>query len=311
MPLSKAMLSALLLCCACSCAQGADIPGKAIYGKDDRQELFSTAGRWQEAGRSIAGKVALDHVLDGGGSFVELRGKPLRAKECPGNRFADQITVPSCTGFLAGSDLLVTAGHCIKTSEDCDGFVWVFGYALAKAGDQDYPKVVRDNVYRCRKVVARDFQDFGDVDYAILQLDRVAAGRKPLALGFDVPLEVGQALANIGHSNGLPLKFKDSARIKNIKPGRRAFESDLDTFGGDSGSPVFDAESGAVIGITSSGHADHYHDGVNTCRQLKVCGPGDKCHPATASSIANLKDEPSLMSRRGPPESNGHGRVTQ
>lgn len=291
---AQVALSALALCCVCSWAQGADLSGKAIYGKDDRQELFSTTGRWQEAGRSIAGKVSLNHMADGGGSFVELLGKPLRAKECPGNRFAGQITVPTCTGFLAAPDLLITAGHCIKTQEDCDGFVWVFGYALTKAGDRDYPKVDRDRIYRCLKVVARDFQDFGDVDYAILRLDRAVADRKPLALGFDVPIAVGQALANIGHSNGLPLKFKDSASIKNIKKGGRAFESDMDTFGGDSGSPVFDAESGAVIGITSSGHADHYHDGVNTCRQLKVCGPGDKCHPATSSSIANLKDEPSL-----------------
>lgn len=297
MPRAKVMTSVLVLCCACPWAQGADIAGKAIYGRDDRQELFSTAGRWPELGRSIAGKVSLDHMLDGGGSSVELRGTPLRAKECPGNRFADQITVPSCTGFLAAPDLLVTAAHCVKSQEDCDGFVWVFGYALAKAGDKDYAKVGRDRIYRCRKVVARDFQDFGDVDYAILQLDRVVAGRQPLALAFDHPPQVGQALANIGHSNGLPLKFKDSARIQNIKPGGRAFESDMDTFGGDSGSPVFDAETGAVLGITSSGHADHYHDGASTCRQLKVCGPGDKCHPATSSSIANLKDEPSLPHR--------------
>lgn len=296
----KVMISAVAFCGAYSWAQGTDISSKAIYGKDDRQELFSTAGRWQELGRSIAGKVSSDDVLGAGAGSVELQGPPLSAKECPGNRFADQITVPSCTGFLAAPDLLVTAAHCIKSQDDCDGFVWVFGYALAKAADKDYAKVSRDRVFKCRKIVARNYQDFGDVDYAILQLDRAAAGRKPLALGLELPLKVGQTITNIGHSNGLPLKFKDSASIQNIKKGARAFESDMDTFGGDSGSPIFDAETGAVIGITSSAHADHYHDGVNACRQLKVCGPGDKCYPSTTSSIANLKDEPALWPRRPP-----------
>ena len=77
---------------------GADI-SRAIFGKDDRQELFPSPARWRESGRSIAGKVSADHITDHG-SYWELHGDPLSQKECPGNRFADQITVPSCTGFL-------------------------------------------------------------------------------------------------------------------------------------------------------------------------------------------------------------------
>jgi len=267
------------------------IASKAIYGKDDRQELFSTAPRWREIGRSIAGKVSADHIKSGG-SYWELLGDTLSAKECPGNRFADQVTVPSCTGFLVKPDMLVTAAHCVKTQEDCDDFYWVFEYALSGAGDRTYTKAGSERVYKCKKIAAKNYQNFGDVDYAILELDRPVEGRKPLELGFDLKLSAGQSLANIGNSNGLPLKFKDSGKVINIKSTGQAFESDLDTFGGDSGSPVFDADTGAVIGITSSGHADHYHDGTGNCRQLKVCNPGDKCYWTTASMISNLKNEP-------------------
>lgn len=266
---------------------------KAIFGKDDRQELFATAAQWRETGRSIAGKVSLDHMTDHG-SYWELQGKPLSKKECPGNRFADQITVPSCTGFLVKPDLLVTAAHCVKSQDDCNGFNWVFEYALANSGDKSYTKVGADRVYKCKKIAARNYQAFGDIDYAILQLDRPVEGRKPLRLALNAQVVSGIDLVNIGNSNGLPLKFKDSAKILNIRASGWAFESEMDTFGGDSGSPVFDVGTGEVIGITSSGHADHYHDGTNTCRQLKVCKPGDNCNLSVASGIWNLKNEPSL-----------------
>lgn len=263
----------------------------AIYGDDNRQELFLTAPQWKEIGRSIAGKVSVDNIVNHN-SYYQLEGILLGRKECPSNRFANEITVPSCTGFLVKPNMLVTAAHCMKTQEDCNNFYWVFEYVLTNAGDSNYTKVEANRVYKCSKVVSRVYNNFGDTDYAIIQLDRDVENRKPLALGFDFPIALGQALINIGHSNGLPLKFKDAAKIINIKSNQLAFESDMDTFHGDSGSPIFDANSGLVIGITSSGHADHFHDGSNTCRQLKVCKPSDNCHWSTTSRISNLKNEP-------------------
>ena len=272
---------------------GGAAQARAIFGKDDRQELFSVPDQWREIGRSVAGKVSSDHITDHG-SYWELHGEPLSAKECPGNRFSDEITVPSCTGFLVKPDLLVTAAHCIKAQDDCDNYYWVFEYALSGAGDRNYTKADADRVYRCKKIVARNYQNFGDIDYAILQLDRAVEGRKPLRLGLEAQVSPGVELVNIGNSNGLPLKFKDSAKILHVKPTGQAFDSEMDTFGGDSGSPVFDAATGEVLGITSSGHADHFHDGASNCRQLKVCQPGEKCNLSVASGIWNLKNEPAL-----------------
>ena len=274
-------------------ADRGSVQTRAIFGKDDRQELFSVPDQWREIGRSIAGKVSADHITDHG-SYWELHGEPLSAKECPGNRFSDEITVPSCTGFLVKPDLLVTAAHCIKAQDDCDNFYWVFQYALDGAGDRNYTKAGADRVYRCKKIVSRNYQNFGDIDYAILQLDRPVEGRKPLKLGLEAQVSPGVELVNIGNSNGLPLKFKDSAKILHVKPTGQAFDSEMDTFGGDSGSPVFDAATGEVLGITSSGHADHFHDGSSNCRQLKVCQPGEKCNLSVASGIWNLKNEPAL-----------------
>ena len=53
----------------------ASLPSRAIFGKDDRQELFSVPDKWREVGRSIAGKVSADHITDHGASW-ELHGEP-------------------------------------------------------------------------------------------------------------------------------------------------------------------------------------------------------------------------------------------
>lgn len=263
----------------------------AIFGEDNRQELYTASAQWKEIGRSLAGRVALENAENHGSSW-ELIGSPLSHKECSSGKFGNEITVPTCTGFLAKPNVLITAAHCMPTPEDCAKYYWVFGYALANASDSNYTTVNANQVYKCKRLIARNYKNFGNVDYAIIELDRNVENRNPLQLGFDMPITKGQALVNIGHSNGLPLKLKDSASIINITPDGAAFESEMDTFHGDSGSPFFDAATGVVIGITSKGHADHTHGDGGSCRQLKICRPGDNCFLSTTSRISNLKDEP-------------------
>lgn len=264
----------------------------AVFGEDNRREIFETSSKWQEIGKSIAGKVTLERIKNQG-SHCELSGAPLKERECAGNKFSEQITVPNCTGFLVKQNILVTAAHCMKVEEDCSAANWVFGYALSNAGTQkaDYTKINSNDVYKCKRVITIRYKNFGNIDYAIIELDRPVADRKPLQLGFDLELKPGQSVVNIGHSNGLPLKFKDSATIIGLTLDNQAIDTNLDMFTGDSGSPVFDESTGLVIGITSHGHSDHYHDPIKMCRTVKVCLPGDDCYLSTASRISNLKDE--------------------
>ncbi len=93
-------------------------------------------------------------------------------------------------------------------------------------------------------------------------------------------------MALLGHPNGLPLKVADSASVlRNDEP--RSFDTDLDAFQGNSGSPVFDAASRKVIGIVSHGHADNVREG--SCKVPRVCKPGDGCYLDTASGTWNMK----------------------
>lgn len=265
----------------------------AINGEDNRQELSQAQSKWREIGRSLAGKVSNEAIRNSGASS-QLVGLPLNKKMCPGTRFSEQITVPTCTGFLVKSNVLVTAAHCIKEENDCTGYSWVFEYALSNPQESsaNYTKVENNRIYKCTKILGRNYQNFGNIDYAILQLDRPVEGRNPLQMGWDLPLLPGQAVTNIGHSSGLPLKFKDSANILRITPDGLGIDTDLDLFHGDSGSPVFDDATGMVIGITSHGHADSRHEDGKVCSALRICRPEDNCYPSTSSRISNLKADP-------------------
>lgn len=263
----------------------------AIYGDDNRQEMFAVDPFWQNVGRSIAGKVSIEHFSS---DKTELKGAPLSKRVCAGTRFSEQITVPKCTGFLVKPNILVTAGHCMDTPEDCSNFVWVFGYALQNDSDRKYTKVTQSQIYRCRRLVGFQFRYLGGLDYAIIELDRPVTDRTPLALGFDIPITKGMPLAIIGHPNGIPMKFSDGAEIIQLTDNDEAFASNLDVFQGNSGSPVFDLVTGKVLGITSHGHADHVRDPEKLCKINKVCLSEDNCHWSVASRVTNMKNEPAL-----------------
>ncbi len=264
-----------------------------IFGEDNRREVYSAPPQWQEISQSIAGKVSFEHLKSDGS---ELLGVPLGRKVCPSSRFSEQVTVPSCTGFLAKSNVLITAGHCMKTKDDCDKFAWVFNYALKSAGDSRYTKTSPNQIYKCKRVISQRIEDFGAVDYTIIELDRPVEGRQPLRLGFDAIVKVGMSVTNIGHPSGLPLKFVDGATVIRLSDSDRTLDTDLDVFQGTSGSPVFDGETGVVIGINSHGHSDYRHDGPGNCRAVRVCLPGDNCHWSASSRISNLRNEPIFKS---------------
>jgi V8-like Glu-specific endopeptidase len=261
-----------------------------LYGEDNRQEVFSTANLWQNISESVAVKVSIEHIIQSGNSLA-LSGAPLSKKVCAYNRFSDQITVPSCSGFLAKPNVLVSAGHCFRSQEDCDKFVWVFAYKLKSSSDKDYTKIDVDQVYSCKRIISRQYADFGAVDYTIIELDRPVKNRQPLKLGFDHPVYPGMKVTSIGHPSGLPLKFADSATIIRISDANRTLDTNLDEFQGNSGSPIFDAETGIVIGIASHGQADHVRDPKTNCKIPRVCIPGDNCYWSSSSRISNLKNE--------------------
>lgn len=244
-----------------------------IYGEDNRKDPFEvTNPLYLELAKSTAAMIHKDDlqylglkILLSGPSYGWVHGL------CENERFYNQPEVAMCSGFLVKENVIVTAGHCIKSSEDCADYKWVFNYKVTKASDRSVTIDAQD-IYGCKNVIATKYEPNNNFDYAVIEIDRNVKGAKPLVLSED-RVEEDDELVMIGHPAGLPQKITDSGRVTWAY--QRYFVTDLDAFGGNSGSAVFNAESGEVVGILVSGDKDFIVPETNgVCSTLNVLPDG-------------------------------------
>ncbi|MFT6071295.1 MAG: V8-like Glu-specific endopeptidase [Bacteriovoracaceae bacterium] len=241
-----------------------------IYGDDDRYEVDDYPNKsFRELAKSVAGMVKSRHLSDDIGdptlmNFVKRTSED-KFELCEEEPFAKQYTLPICSGFLIAPDTLVTAGHCIEDQSDCENFKWVFEF---KKGTT---KIKKENVYSCKKIHERVLKEsrFKLKDYAVIQLDRPATGRTPLKFRRKKKARVGTKLVVIGHPSGLPMKITDNGKIQRLNKTeikrpisslfkrRYYFNANLDTYSGNSGSPVFNRKTKLVEGVLVQGGDDY------------------------------------------------------
>ncbi len=264
-------------------AHGAtDIGNKIIYGEDNRYDTEQYPDREvREYAKSVAGMVS-NHKLQPNFDNPDTYNFFLRTAEqsqdlCIGERFSEQYVLPGCTGFLVSPDTLVTAGHCVTSEFECKTNSWVFDYT---DGTTDIPK---DNVYKCEKIVKQELAEkYASIkDYAVIKLDRPVTGRAPLKFRKKGKVRTGAKLFVIGHPLGLPQKIADGAKVKFaniieiIRPIRTLlrkryyFIANLDTYAGNSGSPVFNKKTGEVEGILVQGAEDFDRNVDNFCNESR------------------------------------------
>lgn len=245
---------------------------KVIYGDDDRKDYFEAPAEKRALADSVVSLWDSSKVFPAGAGFG-LSVKPFGGKIfdrdggklCASEPFRDQPIGAECSGTLVGEDLVMTAGHCINSQHDCDAMKVVFDFNVKARGGRAPSLVPASAVYSCKSVVAAKFDPAApaeaggaarSVDYAIIRLDRKAAGRKPLPIDRGESPRAGAPLFTIGHPVGLPVKIADNATVLNTRPGDTYYEANLDTYGGNSGSGVFSAETGLLVGILVRGRAD-------------------------------------------------------
>lgn len=244
---------------------------KVIYGEDNRKDLFESTNELHKSlAHSAAAQVAnanLSMTMDGD---VQVVGQTLRQRNiCAKERFSSQVSAARCSGFLVGSDLLVTAGHCVKDQNDCANYSWVFDFQMNDA-NQTSMRVEKSAVYKCKSIVARALDNATQNDFALLKLDRVASDRQPLSVRREGKVADNTPIVVIGVPSGIPLKISDGAVVRgNTNP--YFFVANLDTYGGNSGSAVFDSNTGLVEGILVRGEQDYVYDYAQGCSVSKVC----------------------------------------
>jgi len=260
---------------------------KVVYGDDDRLDIFETTNPlFIDIARSTAAMIERSSLTEAGENVV-ITGETLEQRGiCASAKFSQQITAAMCSGFLVGKDLLVTAGHCIKTQADCDAYAWVFDYNLTTPDKSEF-SVSKSAVYKCKKVISQTLDRATLNDFSLIRLERAVTDREPLKYRTEGKIATNHPIVVIGHPTGLPTKVAAGANVRSNENGYY-FVANLDTFGGNSGSAVFDAQTGSVEGILVRGENDYVYDYQQGCRVPQQC-TNEGCRGEDVTRITNVK----------------------
>jgi hypothetical protein len=233
-----------------------------VYGEDGRSEPYDRPNFFDES-RSVAAQINKSHFgVESLLAFNIIGPTHQQAYDlCNGEKFNSQPVIANCSGALVAPDVIMTAGHCFQTAEDCKDFDWVFGYEMNKTTGN--PKTIeKNNTYHCKQVISQSLRN--GVDYAFVRLDRKVTDRQPMKLAAQTyKAKVGDALVMLGYPSGLPLKVTEGGRVLSIES--HLLVTNLDAFHVNSGSPVLDEKSGEIVGILVSGRPDYVADPRKGC----------------------------------------------
>ena len=249
-----------------------------IYGENDILDFPEMTGkRIRLIGKSVAIQVPADRLEYLDGRYVVNQDLLEDLNICPEQdafheKISSQPSLGTCSGFLIGKDVLLTASHCIENLNECEENFWVFGF---KSNPQNiaplnFPPI---NVYHCTEIIDQN----KSLDYAILKLDRPVVGRKPLKMRQRGKILKKSELVVIGYPQGLPLKFSTKAKIRDNR-NENQFVINSDTFEGNSGSPVVNTKNYLVEGVLVRGGNDFdLNEKPNDqCYTVKRCSE-DQC----------------------------------
>jgi hypothetical protein len=250
-------------------------PAAIVYGNDDRTDVYAhpNASLRELATQSIVGLVPTSALSDNGDGTWDLAPGPTLGVElglCADQRFFTQPISASCSGTLVAPDVIVTAGHCMESEGQCAAASFVFDYLYTAEGV--LAELEDDDVYRCAEILA---QENGVLDYAYVRLDRPVVGHSPATLSRGIGetcrnVEDGAEVSVLGFGSGLPLKIDDGGEVLDASTALSYFfETSLDTFGGNSGSGVFN-EAGDLVGVLSAGRTDYTVRAGEDCVEVNV-----------------------------------------
>lgn len=237
-----------------------------IYGIDNRLDIFeSSDSLMKKMARSTAAQILNDKLIVESDSYIVKAPTLAEDGKCMSERFSHQKIAANCSAFLISADTLVTAGHCIEKTADCQDHVWVFDYANTSEEKTNFI-FSKDQVYHCVKVIARE-KDYTTLnDFAVIKLDRPVPGRTPFQYRKKGKVADDAVLTVLGYPSGLPLKITTGANMRdNTNP--VFFQTNADTYGGNSGSAVVDSRTAIVEGVLVRGDEDYDQKESERCQK--------------------------------------------
>lgn len=262
-----------------------NVKPKVIYGEDNRKDVFEVSrADVRDVADSTVALIPTRSLISKRNGLVKIDTTQFGSEMnlCSDEPFYDQPTAANCSGSLVGDDLIATAGHCISSS-DCQKYSFVFGFKMLDRS-QSQETVPASEVYKCKEIVAHEYST--GADYALVRLDRPVRGHRILNLQQN-PVVPGDQIYVIGHPSGLPTKVADGALVREQKGA--FFVSNLDTYGGNSGSAVFNEKTNEVVGILVRGAADFAYDRAAKCTRSNLCS-SEGCRGEDVTNISYIVD---------------------
>jgi hypothetical protein len=221
---------------------------KLIYGIDDRSEVFQLSpGPDLDDADSVVALFRAAAVADNGDGTSTLSTVNFGRQHnlCSSERFREQPTGAFCSGFLVAPDIVATAGHCVN-ADNVGDVRFVFGFRMRDA--ETAQTVIRDGeIYRGVAVIGHQLVGNGP-DWALVRIDRPSATIASPASG----AREGSAIQRPSTSSGIPPGCRIRRRGGRAREcARRLFVANP-TYGGNSGSPVFNSETHEVEGPSAA-----------------------------------------------------------
>jgi V8-like Glu-specific endopeptidase len=267
---------------------------RVIYGEDSRRDYFEVAkeSSWLSIGDSSVALVDPRSIRRTDAGVLQIFGGTFSQSEnlCPGEKFESQPVVAFCSGVLIAPDLVLTAGHCLGNLAMCRLTHFVFNAAVLsadKATASGPIDLADSDVYNCEDIVhTQEGHSSEDVaDFAIARLDRPVKAHIPANFESDQStLTKGMSLRAVGYPSGLPMKFVEG-KVRSNDLSKSFFVTNLDTFHRNSGSPVFDAETGRLQGVVVDGEDDFEKTG--SCNRVRHCSE-DGCRGESVTRMAAI-----------------------
>jgi MYXO-CTERM domain-containing protein len=283
-----------------------------IYGTDDRQDVYAHPDMNLRtlAQQSIVALMRDTKVNVTNPASVTFNSTDTLANTqdlCPGQRFEADPAYADCSGTLIDNDIVLTAGHCFTApgadagmngASTCQNTRFVFKYYHEAAGR--LATITADDVFSCTEIITsvdRMNPDGTRQDYAFVRLNRSAAPRfTPASVArTNGPTTMGQSVTVIGFGSGIPAKIDSGGTVTNLRAmDGDYFETNLDTFSGNSGSGVFDTATRGMIGILVRGATDYVPADGGACQVANVCAStptGTACGGESVNRLQGAFDD--------------------